>query len=92
MAVRAPRSGGASFPYLLGPTVFTILCSSMGLLVGGRLTTPYALLLLLVAQVARETQLAGRRSDVWAGTSPGDPVDAGANGRSTLGASGAGAG
>jgi exopolysaccharide production protein ExoQ len=91
MAVRAPRSGGASSSYLLGPTVFTILCSSMGLLVGGRLTTPYALLLLLVAQVAMETRRAGRRSGAWAETSARDPVDAGANGLSTPSTYGAGA-
>jgi O-antigen ligase len=56
-AIRAPRSRGASFSYLLGPTVLTILCGTTGLLVGGRLTTPYALLLLLAAQVAREATL-----------------------------------
>jgi O-antigen ligase len=43
------RQGG--FSHLLGPAILAVLCGTMGLLAGGRLTTPYALLLLLAASV-----------------------------------------
>jgi exopolysaccharide production protein ExoQ len=58
VAFRTRRREGERFSYLLGPVVFTILCGATGLLLGGRLTTPAAILLLLAAQAARE----GRRA------------------------------
>lgn len=54
VAIRGSGGGSGSSSYLLGPTVFAILCGSMGLVAGGRLTAPYALLLLLAAQAAEE--------------------------------------
>ncbi len=58
-AVRETKARGQVFSYLLGAAVFTILCGTTGLLLGGRLTTPYALLLLLAAQIMRR----GRQRD-----------------------------
>lgn len=56
IAVRRSRDGRGSLSYLLGPAVFAILCGSMGLVAGGRLTTPLALLLVLAASEDRRSQ------------------------------------
>jgi O-antigen ligase len=82
-AVRAAKSQGPSFSYLLGPTVFTILCGTTGLLLGGRLTTPYALLLLLAAQVATRKRGAVGQSEAAVGRTAQDLRPAGESPRPT---------